>query len=133
MLAAMYDNFEILKLLIENGASIDCIDLNNKNALHYALMHSNYKLADYLMKGFPILMKKPRKCFNPDKEWKSPYETAIKYYRFWALDYMFDKYKAECLKLLSEKIYKNKALQLKWEAYLIYETYRPIYFLWRKK
>jgi hypothetical protein len=36
-------------------------------------------------------MQKPIKLENDEKKWKSPFETAIKYFKYWALDLMYDK------------------------------------------
>jgi ankyrin repeat protein len=81
----------IVNLLVSKGAKIDCLDLNNKNVLHYSIILADTKMCSFLFQ-YPQLMKIPKALMNEEKEWKSPFETAVKYYRFWALDHIYEHY-----------------------------------------
>ena len=50
ILAAEYNDFEILKLLIEYGANINSLDKEGNSPLWIASHGGNYKIVDYLLK-----------------------------------------------------------------------------------
>ena len=52
MVAAIKDNLEIVKLLVENGASRFQEDITSKTALSYAAMSGGFKCVKYLLNGF---------------------------------------------------------------------------------
>ena len=52
LIATLANNIEIVKLLVLKGANVAAVDLNNKNAMHYAIQRSHFKIVDYLLK-FP--------------------------------------------------------------------------------
>ena len=51
ILACMNGDFNIVKLLLDNGANPNCTNLNKNTPLHYAISHQEYDIADLLIKN----------------------------------------------------------------------------------
>ena len=51
ILACMNGDFNIVKLLLDNGANPNCANLNKNTPLHYAISHHEYDIADLLIKN----------------------------------------------------------------------------------
>lgn len=57
---------DIVRLLIENGASVNCYDLDLENALHLAASNCDYEIIEYLLNETEIdPQAKNRDCMNP--------------------------------------------------------------------
>ena len=51
ILACMNGDFNIVKLLLDNGANPNCANLIKNTPLHYAISHREYEIADLLIKN----------------------------------------------------------------------------------
>lgn len=47
--ACLHGNYDLVKLLVENGAEINQVDRYNQNVLHYAVQSNNQKLVKFLL------------------------------------------------------------------------------------